>query len=537
MNRIRWYGPTLVLLVTVLTVILTGPELARRIAWAHQDARITLIREDLDQSPVLDEMSRAFRNVAEVVKPSVVNIRIMRRADGRVQGRSELEQLLPDLFERFERRQQPDQNPPQPEQDIDPFSPSRPAGHGSGWVYDEQGHIVTNNHVIRNADEIVVEFVDGRTYVAEVAAVDVNTDIAVLRINATDVHPARVATEEVEQGDIVFAFGSPFRFDFSMSQGIISGRARQLGILGQRGYENFIQTDAAINPGNSGGPLTNIRGEVVGMNTAIAQDPNTPFQAPGFQGVSFAIPVALVVEIADQLIDDGRVVRGFLGIAIDDLTERQARAFGLDDDAGVLVHEPMPGLPAAKAGIQPEDIITAVDGEPVATAGELRFRIARTPPGREVVLTIFRDGEYQDVAVVLGELTDDRTAARPRPGRAGEGGAESDRASTELLRRMGIDRVDAFTEQHARELGTEPIDGVVITRVRPNSLASQAGLRPGSVIRAVMGEPVTSVAQLSERVQAFADADGDIPLRLAVAQWDPRDRRFRLQSLFIDLPR
>ena len=502
MNRIRWYGPTLVLLATVLAILVAGPTMARKIVWAQQDERIALIRQDLDESPVLDEMSRAFRNVAEAVKPSVVNIQVLRRGDPR--GGRGLEDLLPDLFERFEGERRPRRERPQqaPDEELERFNPSRPAGHGSGWVYDSQGHIVTNYHVIREADEIQVEFVDGREFSAEVVGTDPNTDIAVLRIDATDLHPARIATEEVAQGDIVFAFGSPFRFDFSMSQGIISGRARQLGILGRGGYENFIQTDAAINPGNSGGPLTNIRGEVVGMNTAIAQGERTPLQAPGFQGVGFAIPTPMVTEVADQLIDDGRVVRGFLGISIGDLTERQARAFGFEDGRGVLVHEPMPGLPAAEAGVEPEDIIIAVDGQRVETADELRFLIARMRPGTEVELTVFRDGE-----------------------------------TIELLRRLGLTNVEPFTEQHAAELGVDHMDGVIVGQVRRNSLAAQAGITPGSVIRSVQGESVASVAELSEQIQRVVEDDRDVPLRLRVAQWDPRDGRFRMQSLFIDVPR
>ncbi len=522
MQRIRWYGPTLVLLATVLAIAVAGPEMARKMVWAHTDERITLIRQEQDENPVLDEMSRAFRNVAEVVKPSVVNIQVLRR--GEAPG-SRLEELLPEFFDR--RRDE--------QREPDRFSPRRQHGHGSGWVYDGQGHIVTNDHVIRNADEIRVEFVDGREFTAEVVGQDPSTDIAVLRIDATDVHPARIAGEQVEQGDIVFAFGSPFRFDFSMSQGIISGRARQLGILGQTGYENFIQTDAAINPGNSGGPLTNIRGEVVGMNTAIAQERGSPFQAPGFQGVGFAIPAEMVVEVADQIIEQGHVVRGFLGISIEDLGEREARAFGLEHGRGVLVQEPMPGLPAAEAGVQAEDIITAVNGQPVETADELRFRIARIRPGTEVELTIFRDGEELTIPVVLAEL-DDRTAGvRPRPGRGVE--PRRDAEAVQLLRRLGMEGVERFTPELAAEMNAEPIDGVFVAQVRRNSLASQAGLRPGMVIMSVMGEPVADVAELSEKIRTLIDGDEDVPVRLRVALWDPREERFRRHTLFLDVPR
>ncbi|NJL31408.1 MAG: PDZ domain-containing protein, partial [Phycisphaerales bacterium] len=249
-------------------------------------------------------------------------------------------------------------------------------GSGSGWVYSADGHIITNNHVIEEADRIEVRFFNGESMDAVVVGTDPKTDVAVIKVDATKLHASTLATEPVEQGEIVFAFGAPFRFEFSMSQGIVSGQGRQLGILAERqGYENFIQTDAAINPGNSGGPLTNIYGQVVGMNTAIAS------RTGAFNGLGFAIPIDMVKKVVDELIATGTVQRGYLGIFIEELDPRMARTFGYDGK-GVLVTNPIDGGPAAEAGVQRGDIITKVEGKPVSTPDELRNLVADLAPGK-----------------------------------------------------------------------------------------------------------------------------------------------------------
>jgi serine protease Do len=238
-------------------------------------------------------LSEAFKDVARVVEKSVVSITVYskRPPTGGIP-----EELLPLL---------PPGRAPKGNSEFDDYDVPQQYGSGSGWIYDTKGHIITNNHVIDGADRIVVRFYDGSERDAKVVGVDTKTDIAVVKVKGDDLHPAKRADKPVDQGEIVFAFGSPFRFDFSMSQGIVSAKGRQLGILrGAQGYENFIQTDAAINPGNSGGPLTNIYGEVVGMNTAIAS------RTGAYNGLGFAIPVRMVEQVGDQLIENGKVSRG-----------------------------------------------------------------------------------------------------------------------------------------------------------------------------------------------------------------------------------
>ncbi|MEX0742495.1 MAG: trypsin-like peptidase domain-containing protein, partial [Phycisphaeraceae bacterium] len=323
MTRIRSYGPSFVLALMIAAVLLGGPHVVRQLAHAQQVVEVQQVRANLQNSP-LGDLSRAFRDVARVVEPSVVHISVSRQTPNQPQGgqRPEGFEGLPETPEDlrrwfFERR--PDRpQPRQEEQQQQPPAPDYyrapiPFGNGSGWIHPDGQHIITNNHVIREADQIEVKFHDRTTARAEVVGRDEQTDIAVLKlVQEKDLHPSEIAEEPVDRGDIVFAFGSPFGFEFSMSQGIVSGKGRQIGILGSMGYENFIQTDAAINQGNSGGPLTNYHGQVVGMNTAIATETG------GNMGIGFAIPADMIVGIVDQIIGSGSVTRGYLGVWIRD---------------------------------------------------------------------------------------------------------------------------------------------------------------------------------------------------------------------------
>lgn len=389
MNRIRSYGPTVVLLVALVAVMVAGPLVGRRIAWAQHDASISLIRSDLHDNAGLAQLSEAFRKVADVVEPGVVSIEALARG-GPGSGGMQIPPELERFFDRMPEDRRPDGG------DFDQYAPSVPRGQGSGWVYDEEGHIVTNNHVVENADEIRVRFQDGRTYIAEVVGTDPSTDVAVLKIEADNLHPLPIAEQPVEQGDIVFAFGSPFRFEFSMSQGIVSAKARQLGILGQGGYESFIQTDAAINPGNSGGALVDQRGLVIGINTAIY----SPSGAN--DGVGFAVPSTTVSYVVDQLADGGAVSWPILGVTGQDVEERVARLYGIEVDAGALIGDVAPGSGAAAAGVEPGDIVVAVEGDPVDSMTGLAAAIRQYRPGDEVELEVVRDGGTVTLTVTLG---------------------------------------------------------------------------------------------------------------------------------------
>ena len=529
MKRMQWYGPTLLLLVTMVVVVIAGPQVARNIQWQHTDANISLIRKNLSNSDFLSQLSQSFRKVAIAVEPSVVHIQVLARP---IVG------MLPqqDNLRRYDAFVQ--------------------VGSGSGWVYDTNGHIITNAHVVQSAERIRVRFSSGSEYDAEVLNTDRATDVAVLKVDAADLHPAVIARESVEQGDIVFAFGSPFHFDFSMSQGIVSGQGRTLGWLAmQGGYEDFIQTDAAINPGNSGGPLTNIRGEVVGMNSAIAsRDGN-------FDGVGFAIPVDMVRHVVDQLINQGQVRRGFLGIRLPDvdLDERTARAFGFDGQ-GVVVQDLTMNGPAAAAGIRAGDIVVKVNGEPTETVAELRYLISSYPPNEKVTIQVFRGGRYMDIEVMLGELPqvsqaprrnnetetplelDDLGALSDDAGQADASDAQqSNSGSTPsirpfdltALRQLGVGVMTDVTPEMAQRLQQANLKGVWIERVRRMSVAAAAGLRPGMIITHV-GD--IAVSDLEELTQAIGQYTSGQAMRLRVMQYQPNERRMINRFVVLEVP-
>ncbi|MFK7959091.1 MAG: S1C family serine protease [Phycisphaerales bacterium] len=351
----REYGPSLVVLGAAATVLLVGPRLVRQLAYQRDASRIELASERLQVGNILDEMNQAFRDIAVKVEPSVVHIAARQaRSDG-----------------------------------------GSGMSTGSGWVYDADGHIVTNYHVIANTSEVDVQLSAGRILDAELVGSDPLTDIAVLRVDPEFLHPATRGdvAEPVEQGDMVFAFGSPFDFRFSMSAGVVSGKDRAAGVIrdaGVAGYENFIQTDAAINPGNSGGPLTDHRGDVIGMNTAIATRSTPGSGEPGqFAGIGLAIPLEMIEPIVGQIIDRGFVTRGFLGIELNTITDENRIESGWNGD-GVLVVDVTADGPAAGAGLEHGDIITEINGERVATGEQLRARVAQMAPGSEMSVVVQR---------------------------------------------------------------------------------------------------------------------------------------------------
>lgn len=542
MSRIRWYGPTVVLLLTVLFVMVLGPGVARRIAYTQTQARVQFVRDSLTDSPFLAELSDSFRKVSQVVEPSVVAIRVLAKADN--DPHDAIRRLRPDLdleefFKQFEDREAV----PRPRDDrYDKYQPLQPIGSGSGWVYryhnpdnpdEHHDYIITNHHVVRNADQIKVRFHDGAEYDATVLNSDERTDVAVLTVDADNLVPTAIAREDVQQGDIVFAFGSPLSFDFSMSQGIISATGRELGIIRVKGggYENFIQTDAMINPGNSGGPLTNIYGEVVGMNTAIAagNGPRTPGNGT-FVGLGFAIPVQMVADIANRIIEDGSVRRGFLGIALpaEELDARMARTFGFEGK-GVLVSDVNLGGPAEKAGIKRGDIITRIDKRPTPTIAVLRGTVAEYKPGAEVDVELFRDGKMMEIGVVLGEF-DLPSAAGPAP-QVEDAAADTEGMST--LRKLGVTGIQDFTEATAEQLGVEHFPAVMVTSVRPNSVAATERLQRGMLVTHVMNDPVSTVDELVEAIGRHDIAQG---VRVSVKAWDPESKAFLSLYVVLQLP-
>ena len=517
MDRKFSYGPMAVLAVMIVAVLLGGPQVMRQLAYAQQAEHLNEVRESIKSSR-LAELSESFKQVARAVEPSVVHIAVSSRIS-RVHGRNPHGAMpnLPEEFRRFfpdfeERFGQPEEGQKNNDDKYDEYNVPQQIGNGSGWVYGHGGknYIVTNNHVVKDADEITVKFFDKSTRKATVVGTDPQTDIAVLEVETDHLHPAELANAPVDQGEMVFAFGSPFQFEFSMSQGIVSGSGRRLGILGNMGYENFIQTDAAINPGNSGGPLTNIYGQVVGMNTAIAT------RTGAYNGIGFAIPADMIRQIADQIIDKGKVSRGYLGVWISEMDPKLAKSFGFKG-RGVLVDDMVDkNSPAAKAGMKAGDIITEIEGQPVTNASQLRRVVAAFAPGQTITIKVFRNGDTKNFEVTLVEqpknpMIASRAGGGDQPDT--QGGGELDNNVAETLRKFGIEKVETFTKEIADKLELEFTPGVVIGDVRGGSVAAQQGLRPGVIILDVQGKSVENLKQLDK---AFSDLKLTEGVRLRV---------------------
>ena len=382
-----------------------------------------------------------------------------------------------------------------------PEGKQRRQGIGSGVIVDARGYILTNNHVVEDADELKVVFSDDTEVPAEVVGTDPKTDVAVIKLKAgghvlPELRPVAIGdSDKLEVGEWVMAIGSPFGLKQTVSAGIVSAVGR--GNVGITDYEDFVQTDAAINPGNSGGPLVNLNGALVGLNTAIAS------RSGGSQGVGFAIPVNMAKAVMKQLIDNGSVTRGYLGVYIADLHEDLAKSFGYNGH-GVLVQDVSAGSPGAKAGLKAGDIIIERDGKAVADVVVFRNGIAQTAPGTSTALTVFRDGKKVQLNVKLEALPNDKAqAGADKPGKQGaeQGGrglAISD-LTPELKQRLGIDAGE----------------GAVIVRVVPDSAAERSGLQPGDVLMQI-GKDVVKNAKEAER--AFAKNNPAQPLRLRIVR-------------------
>ncbi len=508
MSQVRTYGPGLVLALTLIAALLVGPHIMRQIAHAQVEGRVEATAEQLRRTP-LGELSQAFRLVSEHTKPSVVHVSVKRRA-------SDDDRRIPPGFEEFFRRRGLPE-PDGPDGGFDEYNAPQLYGNGSGWVYDDAGHIITNWHVVEDADVIEIKLHDKSTRKAELIGKDPNTDIAVLKVATNHLHPAKLAEKSPDQGEIVFAFGSPFRFEFSVSQGIVSGKGRQLGILGRAGYENFIQTDASINPGNSGGPLVNIFGQVVGMNTAIAS------RTGGNQGLGFAIPVDMLRKIIPQLIQTGRVARGYVGVEIRD-DPRLLRSFGVDH--GVVVEGVVKDSPAEQAGLERGDVVLEVDGMRMRDAAHLRSVIADKGPDAKVQVLVLRDGDREKIELTLAELPGTMDLA------VGPGGPNGEaKEQTELLRKLGLERMRDMDDRLAESLEVDPMAGVLVERVRPGSVAAAEGMTRGTLITRVQGQRVGDVDDLVDEIE---DRDLTRGVRLTVAQWVRGEWRERFVVLQLD---
>ncbi|MBI4608559.1 MAG: DegQ family serine endoprotease [Candidatus Rokubacteria bacterium] len=403
---------------------------------------------------ILRALEGAFVSVADRVMPAVVNVSTTPRG-GRAEGPQMEERFReffgPEFFERFFRRR-----PPQ-----------EPRSTGSGVIVDSRGYILTNNHVIENATEINVRLSDQRKFTATLIGRDPKSDLAVLKIDAPGPLPVAELgdSDKIRIGQWAIAIGNPFGLDRTVTVGIISATGRTR--VGVATYEAFIQTDASINPGNSGGPLLSLDGQVVGINTAIV--------AAG-QGIGFSIPINMAREVMRQLIEKGRVVRGWLGIAIQDLTDELAAGFGVPPRSGVLVADVMKGSPAEQAGLKAGDIITDFGGQPVREVTDLQKRVAATPPGQPTSLTAIREKARTPLTVKIGEMPEAEAVVAAAPG-------EED---------WGLS-VTTLTPELAERHQLSTKRGVVASSVAPGSAADKAGIRPGDAILEVNRQPVADV--------------------------------------------
>jgi serine protease Do len=430
----------------------------------------------------LRQTGKAFAAVAGQVSPSVVNI----QTEAKSQERAASGMQLPfnhgfpfggDFLERFfgdRHRDQPRGETPRKE--------PRQVGQGSGFVYApksgvpaDKSFILTNSHVVEEADKILVRLQDGREFEAKVTGRDPKSDVAVIEIPTGGLPPLALAdSERLDIGEWVIAVGNPFGLGHTVTVGVVSAKGRTS--LGINDYEDFIQTDAAINPGNSGGPLINLDAGVVGMNTAIVS------RSGGYMGVGFAIPSNLIQAVAEQLIATGDVTRGYLGIVIQQLTPDLAQSFGMAPRQGILVAQVSPDSPAAKAGLRQGDVIVGHEGQPVTDVGAFRNRIALTPPGQVTRLTLVRDGREQEVSLTVGTLTKDVLAAA--------GGTQDAGA-------LGL-TVQTLTPQLAEQFQAMPGEGVVVTAVKPDSIAARVGIEAGTIILQVDHQPVSSAADFKK---------------------------------------
>lgn len=466
------------------TMLLAGIVLgATTIAVAHSAQKAvantpaTLKLADSNEGPSRSSYAPVLKNVL----PSVVNISTSKV----VKADHEMSERMDPFFRQFFGN------------GAGPFE--TPKNHrekslGSGVIVSPEGYILTNNHVVDGATEVKVTLSDKREFDAKIVGTDPKTDIAVLKIDATNLKPVTLGdSSKVEVGDTALAIGNPFGVGQTVTRGIISAVGR--GNLGIEDYEDFLQTDAPINPGNSGGALINDRGELVGINTAILT------HSEGSEGIGFAVPANLARQVMDQILKNGKVVRAYMGILPQDMTTEMAKAFGEKEARGVVVGDVTADSPAQQAGLHRGDILLDVNGKPIANSNELRMMISMMQPGSVVELTVLHDGSEHQLSVKLAEMPVETAKARP----------DGD-DSTKALE--GVE-VTTLSPNVADELGLPAsATGVVVTDVDPSSKVADAGLRKGDVIQEVNHQPVKNTSEF----QSALKKGGSDPLLLVNRQ-------------------
>lgn len=471
------------------------------VAYAQQAATADSARANLSAFAAADQLSAAFREVARATKPSVVSIKAIAEVKQRQQvRRGRVPQGLPPEFEQFFGGRFPGFEfgfPDMPQEEGG--EGERQFGQGSGVIVSRDGHILTNNHVVEKADKLEVVLSDDRSFEATVVGTDPKTDIAVLKIDAKDLVAAPIGDSALMQvGDWVIAIGSPFGLTQTVTSGIVSATHRQN--FDQNQYSDFIQTDAAINPGNSGGPLLNLRGEVIGINTAIKS------QSGGFIGLGFAIPSNTADSIMKTIIKHGKVTRGYIGTSIVSINPKNAEELGVTANTqGAYVQLVAKGGPADQGGLQPGDVVTAINGEKITGSDQLRKIVAMLPIKQAAKFEILRKGKSQVLSITIDEQSDEKLAALSGNGTANQ---------------LGL-TVDAIPSEVAKELGLSKQDGGVMVAEleRTSPLASQ--LRIGDVIIEVDGQRIRTPEEFAI---AISNNQGKY-LRLYVVN---KERAYRL---------
>jgi len=455
-----------------LAVLVLGLVPISTVAFAEEDQSVAALRQ----------MGKAFTAIAEKSSPAVVGVRAVKTTRG--SSRDSMEQYGPldeDLFEYFFRRRMPRQyQQEQPKQVV----------QGSGFVVSDDGYILTNNHLVGETEEVRVQLDDRRSVKAQVIGADPETDVAVIKIDATDLtHVELGDSDALEVGQWVIAIGNPFGLSHTVTAGIVSAKGRSR--IGVADFEDFIQTDAAINFGNSGGPLLNLDGKAVGINTAI-------IGSGGNIGIGLAIPINMAKTIYTQLRENGKVVRGYLGVGINDVGVGVGEFYGAADDKGAMVTQVVEGSPAEKAGIKVDDIVVELQGEPVAGATELMNKVAMQKPGTEVDLTILRDGKRKKIVVTLDTRPDSASLGSSGESEAGE--------------QLGL-YVQPLTRELAERLGYEDLSGVVVVEVEAGSPADDQEIQSGDLITEVNRQSIRNLKQWNNAV-AKAAQKGKALLRI-----------------------
>lgn len=473
----RWTR-SIVVVGAIAAAVYLLPDMARQVAYAVAKGQLEADRSQLAELAKQDMISPLFRTVAKICMPAVVEVRVAKKMQ--VESVDPEEYFKRFFGEDFSRGRVPRNEIPKPKL-REYFS----RGLGSGVIVDaEKGHILTNYHVVDGADQVEIVLADQRKLKAEWIRSDPQTDLAIIKVSPDRLVSVPLGdSDKMQVGDLVLAIGAPEGLPQTVTKGIISALSRTTG--NPEMYQNFLQTDAAINHGNSGGPLVNMHGEVIGINTAIVSRTGVN------EGIGFAIPSNMARQVMTELIEKGKVTRGFLGVRIQKIDEKLAKDMGIPSTEGALVLEVVPASPADKAGLKVDDFITTINGKTISSGNDVRNAIAAVSPGKAAEIEIVREGKKQTIKVIVAAQPDDMNKTF-----SGEEGGKEEAQSG----RYGLE-VATLTDELAKENGYKPgTKGVLITDVKEGSDAADKGLAPGMLITQVGGKTVTNVQEFKDAV-------------------------------------